>query len=516
MAEQRTRRPRLHGPHPQPLRKPVRRAAAIATPTHEALRDHLLRTDGQEDVCFAIWHRSQGAIRLSALVGDLILPQRGERHVHSNASFESQYFLRAVATAAAKGAGLVLLHSHPGGRGWQGMSPDDIAAEAGHAAQAEAMTGYPLVGLTMAGDGAMSARFWRKVGPRQYTRDSCESVRVVGTRLDVTYDDALRPIPKIGAKQVRTVSAWGNDAQATLARLRIGIIGAGSVGAIIAEALARMGLQELILLDFDSVETHNLDRLLHATNADVGRAKVDVLADALGASATANEFKVQALQHSVVEEAGMRVALDCDLLFSCVDRPWPRQVLNFAAYAHLIPVIDGGIAIDTINGRLRGADWRAHVAAPSRRCLECLGQYDPSLVQTERDGFLDDPEYIKGLPLTHPGRRRENVFAFSLAAASLELAQLVQLVIAPSGISDTGAHHYHLVTGTIDREIRGCEPNCLYQHTLLGHGDTTGLVVTGQHPIAEAARINRESTTPVPSPPLHRKRWRWSWRHRTT
>jgi hypothetical protein len=167
-------------------------------------------------------------------------------------------------------------------------------------------------------------------------------------------------------------------------------------------------------------------------------------------------------------------------------------VLNLVAYAHLIPVVDGGILVRGRRGqRLRGAEWRAHLAAPGRACLECLGQYDPGLVQVERAGLLDDPSYLAGLDEDHPLRRNENVFPFSAAAAAAETLQLLTAVIAPGGVGDTGAHLYHFTTGTLDRRTDGCLPTCMYANTLMALGDTHSLQVTGEHRAATAARENR-------------------------
>jgi len=488
-----------------------RYSTAMTQATHDALAAHLLRDDHQEDVAFAIWYPSEGAERTTALIAGVILPAEGDRLVHGNASFLPPYVERALAEAMAAGGGVAFLHSH-GGPGWQGMSNDDVAAEQSLAAQARAATGLPLVGLTVGTDGAWSARFWVKTAPRTYVRAWCENVRVVGQQLRITWHPSLRPTPHFRRSLERTISSWGREAQADLARLHVGIIGAGSVGSMVAEALARTGLQRLRLLDFDAVEERNLDRLLHATPVDIGRAKVVVLAEALAQSATANDFDIEAFEWSVVEEEGFRRALDCDVLFSCVDRPWPRSAMNLIAYAHLIPVVDGGIQVGvTRRQTLKRADWRAHVAAPMRRCLECLGQYDPALVATERDGYLDDPTYIDGLPTDHPLRANENVFAFSMAAASLEVLQFLTMVIAPMGVASPGAQNYHFVPGNLDSpDFRTCDENCVYPR-FIARGDTTGITATAEHAVAEQRRAERAAaaTSDSSKRSLSRRLWEW-------
>jgi hypothetical protein len=246
------------------------RSAAMPETVDALARRHLLRADRQEDLCFALWHPSTGQTRITAVVERLILPKDGERNVHGNASFESHYFTRVLSEAAQAGAGVALMHSHPGGLAWQGMSPDDINTEQGHAAAVYGATKLPFVGFTIASDGAWSARFWERTGPRQYAKRDCATVRVVGERLRPTFMEALAPVPRGTDAQIRTISAWGKKKQADLARLRVGIVGAGSVGAFIAEGMARTGLEDITVIDFDEIETKNLDRLLYAKPGNVG------------------------------------------------------------------------------------------------------------------------------------------------------------------------------------------------------------------------------------------------------
>jgi hypothetical protein len=493
-------------------------SVAMTSDIDQALAVHLLREDGQEDLIFALYQPSTGATRTTAILVDLVHPLDGERQVHGNASFSGDYFLRTAGLASERDLGLAFLHSHPTGQGWQGMSRDDRAAESGHAGATQVITGLPLVGLTFAGrDHTYSARRWHRPaagserpGPGQtaWVDEQATTVRVLGEQVKVSYNDSLVPVPAPTRRTLRTVQSWGRGAHDDLIRLRIGVIGAGSVAQLVAESLMRTGFIHVDIFDFDLVEEHNLDRLLHATEEDVGKSKVSVLADRLRGHAVTPDAVVHGFDSSVVEREGWLRALDCDVLFSCVDRPWPRFALNVAAYGHLIPVVDGGVAVDVrpvrcqsapnpdgdaplkapAAVRLIGAEWRAHMVGPDRECMECLGQYDPGEVGMERAGLLDDPSYIASLPTDHHLRRGENVFAFSMACAAAEVLELLRAVLGPSRIFDTGATLTHWTTATTDHVREGCRPGCPFPTQLLGCGDAAAVDVTGQHLAAVTAR----------------------------
>src|SRR5437899_11928702 len=129
------------------------------------------------------------------------------------------------------------------------------------------------------------------------------------------YMDRLAPVPRATNAQLRTISAWGEACQADLARLRVGVVGVGSVGGFIAEALVRMGIEDVLLMDFDFIEEHNLDRLVYATKRDIGRLKVQCLATYLKGRATARRCRIEQVHEPVYQEMGFRKALDCDVLF---------------------------------------------------------------------------------------------------------------------------------------------------------------------------------------------------------
>lgn len=54
----------------------------------------------------------------------------------------------------------------------------------------------------------------------------------------------------------------------------VAIVGIGGVGSWVAESLARSGVGQLTLIDFDQVAESNINRQIHAVEASLGQAKV--------------------------------------------------------------------------------------------------------------------------------------------------------------------------------------------------------------------------------------------------
>ena len=445
------------------MRFEVTLTAEADTVLNEHLLQHYKRDVLQEDLCFALWRPSTGHRRLTALIEEVILPEEGERILHGNASFQPSYVGRVIQLARRKEAGLAFMHSHPG-PGWQGMSAADIEAERDALAYPAGATGLPLVGLTIGKDGYWSARFWKRHGD-EMRRNWCDKVRVVGPQTyRIDFNDELMPAPLRRDILRRTFDTWGRESQDTISRLRVGIVGLGSVGSVVAEAMARIGVSQVTLIDPDRVEEHNLDRLLYGTMRDIGKLKVELVAQSMRRHSTSNEIHINTFPLSVHNRAAYKAALDCDIIFSCVDRPVPRDVLNYMSQAHLIPVIDGGVSVETDRraDKLFSAHWRAHIVTPYHQCLRCNGQYNSSSVVMELDGSLDDPSYVKNLPL-EAREGNQNVFPFSQSVAGMEVNLMLRYMLANDWWPLVKQQEYQFVTGETRVINNSCDANCSFR-----------------------------------------------------
>lgn len=74
---------------------------------------------------------------------------------------------------------------------------------------------------------------------------------------------------------------WGKDNQEILSSKHVAVFGLGGVGGFCAEALARAGIGELTIIDFDTVSETNINRQLVALLSTVGKSKAELFKDRL-------------------------------------------------------------------------------------------------------------------------------------------------------------------------------------------------------------------------------------------
>lgn len=76
---------------------------------------------------------------------------------------------------------------------------------------------------------------------------------------------------------IRSELLLGSAQMRRLRNCKIMICGIGGVGSYAAEAIARCGVGNIVLVDFDTVDATNINRQLIALHSTVGRYKADVM-----------------------------------------------------------------------------------------------------------------------------------------------------------------------------------------------------------------------------------------------
>ncbi len=78
---------------------------------------------------------------------------------------------------------------------------------------------------------------------------------------------------------IRLENLIGKEKVTFMGTKKVAIFGIGGVGGYVCEGLARCGIGEFLLVDFDKVAESNLNRQIIATNQTIGKKKVDLMKD---------------------------------------------------------------------------------------------------------------------------------------------------------------------------------------------------------------------------------------------
>ncbi|MEA3544294.1 MAG: tRNA threonylcarbamoyladenosine dehydratase [Thermodesulfobacteriota bacterium] len=128
---------------------------------------------------------------------------------------------------------------------------------------------------------------------------------------------------------------------AGLERLRnssVAVFGIGGVGGYAVEALARGGVGQLTLIDFDTVCMTNINRQIHALEETVGRAKVAVMAERCRAINPQIEVVMQNKAYRV-DISNELLSPGFDYVLDCIDNITDKLHLLRSCHERGLPII---------------------------------------------------------------------------------------------------------------------------------------------------------------------------------
>ena len=143
---------------------------------------------------------------------------------------------------------------------------------------------------------------------------------------------------------------------------RIMVVGCGALGNEVLKNLVLLGVEHIVVVDFDVVEAGNLSRSILFSKSDSAqhRLKVEVVAERLRAINPAVE--IVTVCGDIAYDVGLGLLRRQDVVIGCVDSRWARYCINRLCMRAGIPWVDGGI------GELEGT---SRVFVPGKNCYAC-------------------------------------------------------------------------------------------------------------------------------------------------
>jgi hypothetical protein len=341
----------------------------------DQLRDHLFPGDGLEAAALLLC--TQVGKRRSKLLGREIIavPYLHCTRRSDSITWPGKYVEAAIDRAAPRGDIVIAVHSHPGG--FYAFSDIDDKSDLALMSALQQGTDQVAGSAIMIPDGAMRARIYEN-GP---TARNVDLTMVVGTDIFSWWNEGAT-----AAGPMTPAMAFTSGMRALLGRLSVCVIGVSGTGSIVAEQLARLGVGEIILIDFDRLEERNLNRILNSTLLDIGSLKVEAFANAIRRYRP--DCEVIPISDSVATTEAILAACEADALFSCVDTAEGRHIADRLSAYFAMPLFDVGVAIptrETPTGerRIEEVYGRVDYVFPDGSSLMDRGVYDAALLESE-------------------------------------------------------------------------------------------------------------------------------------
>jgi hypothetical protein len=338
----------------------------------------------------------------------------------------SEGYVPALALAEAEGCVPIWFHTHPGDGAWPGPSIHDkeVNRQLSDVFRLRADSDY--YGWLIVSPEASALRFTGQLDDGSTVTD-IDRLWTVGPRFALTFN-STHDAADLDDLYDRNVRAFGGPIQRVLSSLSVALVGCGGTGSAVAEQLVRLGVRHLTLIDPDDLSASNITRVYGSHFEDVGRPKVDVLADHL--EAILPDVKIRRVPSMITIRATAEELIDADVVFGCTDDNAGRMVLSRLATYLLTPVIDCGVLLSSDNaGHLDGIHGRVTVLHPGQACLVCRGRIDLAragselLTQEERTRLVGEG-YAPALPGVEPA-----VVAYTTAVAAAAVSELIERLV---------------------------------------------------------------------------------------
>ena len=241
------------------------------------------------------------------------------------------------------------------------------------------------------------------------------------------------------------ISWWD---QKRLEGAKVVVIGAGALGNEILKNLALLGVGQVFVADFDTIEHSNLSRSILFREADCGRPKSEVAAAA--ARDVYPAMRVWSFQGNIVYDLGLGVYRWADVILGALDNREARVAINQAAARTGRIWIDG--AIERLDGVARVFD---PACGP---CYECtMSEVDWQMLAARRScALLSRDEMEQGKVPTTP--------TTASVVAGIQCQEAVKLIhgldtLSGSGfVFEGGSHQSYVVKYTQKPDCPTHEP----------------------------------------------------------
>lgn len=330
------------------------------------------------------------------------------------AELKAAFLFDVVGRARLSQSGLLFVHTHPAAEGQPLFSDIDDAGETSLKPYLNAkLPGRLHASCILAPEGCRA-------------RLLCgEEVRVkeVGAGIHYLCDPDQADEADYQNIYDRQVRAFGAAGQHLISRTKVGLVGVGGTGSIMAQELAFLGVQNFVLIDDKKLDYTNLNRVVGAEKEDIGRAKVEIsqrLIMRVNAQA-----QVDPVRGSILDISCRARLADCDFLFICSDNHASRLEACRFSYRNLIPAIDIGVAIAANDGRVESIAGRVQMIAPGLPCLICTKSISADAVRRETMGLEQqaaDPYFGSG------GEPQPAVISLNATISSLAVTMFLSAI----------------------------------------------------------------------------------------